>query len=404
MNLHKAELHPESLRHLEQGHPWVIKDKYTDKFKAKERFLLANGPRKDDFILISDTAHHRIKARLWAKVSMNTLAPGQDYFASFLRDLEDRLKVALEKRLALYHQQNRQNIFLVFGEADQLPGLKILLLGHGIVIQSYARFWKKFQKDLIPLLRELFGLLKFDVQWISWQERDLDKESALHPVWGKMPQSMIIKEYGVFYGLKFDQGYDLGLYTDMAAIRSELEIDWSQKRVLNLYSYTGAWSLFPLEKGASKVVSVDLSSKYLDWLDENLNLNPHLKRENHHRIDKDTLSALRDLIKNNEKFDVIFCDPPSFSSDGKKTSSSLKIYQELLPLFNELLAPNGHSLCFINTHSVTRKKFEERMRESIKDTSLKIIDKLILREDCPRLKNFPEGDYLKGLHLKKIES
>ncbi len=401
MNLHKAELHPESLRHLERGHPWVIKDKYTERFKAKERFLLASGPKREDFILISDTAHHRVKARLWAKIPAGPLGSGHNYLETFTKELKERLAKAIKKRLPLYQSGERQNIFLTFGEADQLPGLKILLFGEGLVIQSYARFWKKFQKDLIPKLRELLEKLNIKVDWISWQERDLDKEAPLHPVWGKMPSEMTLKEYGVHYSLKFDQGYDLGLYTDMAAIRSGLDIDWENKKVLNLYSYTGAWSLFPLEKGAKEVVSVDLSSKYLDWLDENLALNPKLKKETHRRVDKDTLSALKELIKSGETFDVIFCDPPSFSSDGKKTSSSLKSYQELMPLFNKLLNPEGHALCFINTHSVTRKKFEEKMRETIKGTSLKIIKKLVLSEDCPRLANFPEGDYLKGLHLKK---
>lgn len=403
MKLNPAELHPESLRHLQKGHPWVVKDKYTERFKAKERFLIAEGVRQQNFILISDTAHPKVKARLWQTVEAGQFKAGQDYQGIFIEELRQRLKSAFEKRKEIIKSGARENAFLLFGEGDQVPGLFILYFKGGIVLQSYARLWKKFQKDLVPMIKEILNESGLEPSWIAWQERDLDKDSPLHPVWGKMPEEMTLQEFGVQYLLKFNQGYDLGLYTDMSAIRDGLDINWDGKKVINLYSYTGAWSLYPLKMGAKEVISVDLSSKYLDWLDENINLNPSLLSEDkvHHRMDKDCTKALKELIKTNSKFDIIFCDPPSFSSDGKKTSSALKSYQELIPLFDELLGPGGMAICFINTHSVTRKKFEERMRDYIKGSDLKVIKKLSLEEDCPRLPHFPEGDYLKGILLKK---
>lgn len=404
MKLNLAELHPESLRHLQRGHPWVVKDKFTERFKAKERFLIAQGARQQNFILISDTAHPKVKARLWQTITHGDNKAGDDYLEIFLDELKERLGTAFSKRADLIKAGARENLFLLFGEGDHIPGLFILYFNGGLVLQSYARFWKKFQKDLVPMIRESLNACDLEPSWIAWQERDLDKDSPLHPVWGKMPQEMTLKEFGVEYLLKFNQGYDLGLYTDMSAIREKIDIKWENKKVINLYSYTGAWSLYPLKKGAKEVVSIDLSSKYLDWLDENLELNPALTSESkiHKRMDKDCTKALKELIKNDESFDIIFCDPPSFSSDGKKTSSALKSYQELIPLFEKLLSPDGLAVCFINTHSVTRKKFEEKIREYIRGTNFKVIKKLSLEDDCPRLPNFPEGDYLKGILLKRI--
>ncbi len=385
MNLTPVQLHPASFKHLSKGHPWVIKDQYTEKFRAKERFLLATDKKSQkDFTLISDTAHPKIKARLWCE--------GQE--KNFLKTLKERLIDAFTKRAPLLKE--RECVFLSFGEADFLPGLFILSFKEGIVIHSYARYWKKIQKELIPIVKDSYKeAFSRPVSWIAWQERDDSKNTNLTPLLGKMPPSMEINEFGVKYLVQFDQGYDLGLYPDMAAIRKNLPFQWNNKRVLNLYAYTGAWSLFPLSRGASHVISVDLSSKYMDWLEKNLALNGFQNK--HTSLISDTEKALKNLISHNETFDFILCDPPSFSSDGKKTQTSLKAYQKLLPLFEELLNPKGEVLSFINTHSITRKRFEEKMKEYSSGTHLKRKSTWALKEDCPTLKNFPEGDYLKGI-------
>lgn len=396
MKAQTAQLHPESLRHLGKGHPWVIKDKYTEQFRAKERFIFAEAKNRQRFVLLGDTAHPKIKARLWKTLNKND----NDEF-DFIEELSHRLKESIQKRLPLIQSQERENILLTFGEGDLLPGLFLLLLKDGIVIQSYARYWKKFQKDLVPLIRTTLEKMDIPLSWLAWQERDLNKDSPLTPLWGKMPQTIEVKEFGVTYLVNLTQGYDLGLYTDMSAVRSGLNYDWKNKKVLNLYCYTGAWSLYPLERGADQVTSIDLSEKYIEWLEENLRLNSQLVESKHRSMITDVKSGLKDLIKEGKTFDFIFCDPPSFSSDGKKTSTSLKAYKELLPLFQNLLNDKGEALCFINTHSVTRNKFEEQMSQYLKGTSFSVTGKLGLKADCPLLKNFPEGDYLKGLRIKK---
>jgi 23S rRNA (cytosine1962-C5)-methyltransferase len=389
-----VQLHPASYRHLSQGHPWVLKDSYTEKFRAKERLLLAVDKKsRKSFILLTDTAHPKIKARLW-----DTLEGDVPEHYDFISILKKRIQSSLAKREKFITQ--REDLFLTFGEADFLPGLFIMKLGEGLIIQSYARYWKKFQKDLIPILRELLQDSPYAVSFIAWQERDDSKKTPLVPVWGKMPEEITVREFDIHYKVKLTQGYDLGLYPDMAAIRESLPFNWKDKKVLNLYSYTGAWSLYPMAKGASEVVSVDLSAKYLEWLEENISLNSFLA--SHQSLASDTQRALKELLKDGQTFDFILCDPPSFSSDGKKTQTSLKAYQQLLPLIKDLLAPKGEALLFINTHSITRKKFEEQMKIYNSKVGLKKIKSLGLKDDCPLIKNFPEGDYLKGLLYKRI--
>lgn len=382
-----VDLHPASFKHLAAGHPWVIKDRFTDKFRAKDRFLLSHGKKGSTYLLLNDTAHPKIKARLWSE--------DPDLSIPFEDSLKERLQKAFNKRKEL--SLKRENLFLVFGEGDQIPGLFLLKLGDGLIIFSYAPLWKKWQKEIVPFLKENVD----GVAWIAWQDRREDQESPLNPLWGKMAKTMVLKEFGCQYQLDFSQGYDLGLYTDMAAIRNKFAETYSfeNKSVLNLYSYTGAWSLFPLALGAKNVVSVDLSEKYMNWYLDNLKLNEF--KGAHKEIVGDTFKALKSLINSDEKFDFILCDPPSFSSDGKKTTTSLKNYERLLPLFTELLALKGQALCFINTHSVTRNKYEETMSSYTRALPLKKHSSYGLSEDCPLIKNFPEGDYLKGILYHK---
>lgn len=401
MDLKKSEqivqLHPASYRHLNEGHPYILPDQYTEKFRAKARFLIAEDHKSQKtHILLNDTAHPKVKARLWKTINQDQTSPEDD----FLGELRERIENSFNKRLDLLTEGRRENIFLSFGEADYLPGLFILKLGEGLIIQAYARYWRKFQKELMPILKELKEELPLGVQWISWQEREDSKTALLQPLLGKMPEETVIEEWGVRYKIKLTQGYDLGIYTDMAALRERLKGSFQGRSFLNLYSYTGAWSLFALKQGAIQVSSSDLSGKYLDWLDENLELNEF--QGTHERLEGDNNSTLRELIKEGRTFDIILCDPPSFSSDKKKTTSALKAYETTLPLLAELCKKGGQCICFLNTHSVAWKKFESQMRDISNNLNLKVEGKLKLEKDCPVLKGFPEGNYLKGIILKKV--
>src|SRR5690606_35282709 len=140
--------------------------------------------------------------------------------------------------------------------------------------------------------------------------------------------------------------------------------------------------------------SVDLSARYLDWLDHNLGLNPKLDASKHERMEMSAEVALGKLEQN---FDVIICDPPTASSDGKKVSRALDAYDKMMPLMLKRLNKGGKLVVFLNTHTVSRKAFEEKILSLCQ--GMKIQKTLALGNECPRLNGFPEGDYLKGLIL-----
>jgi 23S rRNA (cytosine1962-C5)-methyltransferase len=373
------DLHPSTIKSLKNGHPWITKDKYTNYFPDKP--LLKIREAKTGNMLghfIHDPEHPKIKARFWGKEAI-----------LFQKELLKRLWEALEKRRPLL--SSRENLYLTFGEVDQLPGLYVQLLGDNLLIGYHAFFWQEHVKDVARFFKRK---LKVEKIWVQ-KRLPGEKKEPPTPLRGETTPNFTVKEGELTFNLKLDQGHDIGLYTDMAAIREQL-VPYFEKSetILNLFSYTGAFSLMGLKKG-KEVTSVDLSKSYMSWLEENIETNG-FNIDNHTSMVGPCAKVIKKLDK---KFDLIISDPPSFSTDGKKRTSCLDFYKKELKNLLNLLNDDGHLILFLNTHSINRRKFKNTIRELL--GSEKIIRDLYLSKDCPILKNFPEGDYLKGLIIKK---
>jgi 23S rRNA (cytosine1962-C5)-methyltransferase len=265
----------------------------------------------------------------------------------------------------------------------------------------FSIFWKPYLKNIVEKLKK--NDIEFESVWI--QERGIGEQKPPTHFEGIKNNQFSLKEFGVDYHIDLTTYYDHGLYTDMAGLRKKLSPEFKGKKVLNLYCYTGAISLFALKQEANEVVSIDLSKPYLEWLEKNLQLNSLLDFNKHSALNMSVQDGLRKLVKENQQFDLILCDPPSASSDGKKITSALQEYENLLPQLIQILNPKGKLVSFLNTHHVSMAKFEGKMKSILKEKGLeknvKLNTHLGLAEDCPTRKGFPEGSYLKGLIFTK---
>lgn len=404
MNILRVKLHPASCKYLLLGHPWITEDSFTKRFPKNDFFLVGIDEKnqKEIALLINDPEHKNVKARLWSLNPSDWKNP-----IDFKHELNKRLKVSFDKRKNAKIAENRENYYLVNAESDLLPGLLILKLKNQLLIQYYALFWKQVEKELLASLNEQFNIFYPEIELLDiWiQERNFNQARAIRSLNGASKTEFILKEFNLNYQIRINEHYDFGIYTDMSAIRKQMEPYLKKaKSLLNLFCYTGAFSLFALELGVNQVVSVDLSAKYLKWLQDNLALNPHLKTEAHTALCMPSEKALEKCIAEKRLFECIICDPPSASSDGHTTSSALKSYEVLLPLMLKLLTKNGELFVFLNTHTVSWNKFEEKLKQIIASSEFAnqiIIGKRFkLSDDCLPLKGFHEGDYLKGLLIE----
>jgi 23S rRNA (cytosine1962-C5)-methyltransferase len=396
----KVNLHPASCKYLKLGHPWITEDTYTVRFPKNDFFLIGfdEKNRQEIALLINDPGHKNVKARLW---SLNP----EDWKKNpdFKEELEKRIKNSIELRINSKLAHERDNFYLINAESDFLPGLLVLKLKNQILIQYYALFWKNVEAQLLEILQAQIKLLlpEYLMEDIWIQERNFNQVKSIRSINGKTHADFVLNEFGINYQIRLNEHYDFGIYTDMSAIRKQMRpyLERSQS-LLNLFSYTGAFSLYGLKLGAKNVVSVDLSLKYLNWLEENIALNPELDSDLHSSLCMPTDKALEKLISEQVKFEAIICDPPSASSDGSTTSSALKSYEKLLPLMLKLLAQDGSMFVFLNTHTISWNKFEEKLKQIVQTSEfankINIGKRFKLSEDCLALKGFHEGDYLKG--------
>lgn len=401
----RVQLHTMTIQYMKKGHPWVTADSFTAQFPPDRTFLIGtNGKDAENSLLLHDPHHKNVKARVWS-----TRPPFVESVKHFPDDLKNRVREAFSKREKIIKDGERDNYYLIFGEADRIPGVMVQLFGDTVLVQYYAGFWYALQGFLMKAIEgALIAYYPNQKFSICLQERTFSQRSKIQKVHfakiGKpLEPNKIIQEFGVKYNVVIDKNYDFGIYTDMSAIRKKMAPYFEKAQsVLNLYCYTGAYSLFALKSGAKETYSVDLSSKYLNWLDENLALNPDLAGRNHN-IEAAAEVAIEKFLKEEKKFSFIICDPPSASSDGKKMNTSYKSYEVLLPKLVRLAEKDGYILVFLNTHNITWKKFETQIN-SILSTKVKrkvvVEKKFNLCDDCPRTGGFFEGDYLKGLLLK----
>lgn len=394
------EIHPISVREIKKGHPWITKDSYSLKFNKNADWIKGQD-QQNGFIgfFLHDPTHPFVKARIWTK---NPLWND----SSFDNDLEERLITALNKRKEIQEIEVRDHFYLVFGEADLLPGLFIIEYRNEYLIQFYSSFWESRLKKIIFSIEKIKKELGPKNIWTQARSEKIKAPANL--INNRKKSDLKAQELSLSYDLHLGENYDPGLYTDMSHLRFEIKKMITPKEsCLNLYSYTGAFSLWAMEMGFKNCLSVDLSLKYLNWLKDNLTFNSHLKSQ-HESWCESSQTSIKKLLKSNQKFDLIICDPPSASSDGKKMASAIDSYRTLFPELASLLKPDGYLVTFLNTHRVSRKKAKDyflsikKNNPDLKNLSLK--NELGLGADCSRLPYFPEGDYLKGFIWTKKEA
>ncbi|MBL7685952.1 MAG: class I SAM-dependent rRNA methyltransferase [Deltaproteobacteria bacterium] len=282
-----------------------------------------------------------------------------------MKDLFQKLQQAWKRRKPFIKEKKIEAFRLIHEEADALPDLSIEIFGEALHCILKSEPEKNFKKLLCESILEIsktdfdFPKIKF---WSAYTHTS-KTQRELKPLFLETPHIFSIREFEFLYEIHLNEGLHTGLFLDQRDNRERLYHQASGKRVLNLFCYTGSFSVAALKGGAREVVSVDLSKKTLRWLERNLILN-QLDLHRSKTYAKDVFDFLEVAQKKNEKFDIIILDPPTFSR-GSRVFSTEKQLSELVLKTSSLLEDSGEMLISINTQKWTTQDFYHQVQQSL---------------------------------------
>ncbi|MDE5660599.1 MAG: class I SAM-dependent rRNA methyltransferase [Muribaculaceae bacterium] len=313
----------------------------------------------------------------------------------------ERLSAAfnLRKSLQLIREDN-DAYRLVHGEGDFLPGLVVDIYGPTAVVQAHSP-GMHFCRDIIAAaLTEIPGLPVTNVYYKS--ETTLPYKAHLDPqneyIIGQYAGS-VATENGLAFNIDWLRGQKTGFFVDQRDNRSLLEHYSKNRKVLNMFCYTGGFSVYALRGGAELVHSVDSSSKAVELTRANVELNfPGCER--HEAFATDAFKYLADVKKG--EYDLIVLDPPAFAKHRSALRNALIGYRRLNARAIEQIAPGGILFTFSCSQAVSREQFRLAVFTAAASTGRKvrILHQLTQPADHPINIYHPEGEYLKGLILQ----
>ncbi|MDD2366594.1 MAG: class I SAM-dependent rRNA methyltransferase [Desulfuromonadaceae bacterium] len=378
---------------LELGHPWVVADGYTKKWrpgKAGEIVELCDSSGRFIASALLDPAE-RIIARVLDRNPMRLDS----------KWLIKRFQNAINLRKNHADLKNSNAYRLVNAEGDGLPGLTVDRYADYLMLQLYSSAWRPHLKTVTDILQELISPIgiyeKSRPQNTRGLEATSDSKKYGNLLAGRAaPNRLEVMENGLTFLVTLEHGLNTGLFLDQRNNRRDLMKRAAGKRVLNLFSYTGAFSVAAAAAGSEQVTSVDASASYSDWAKDNFAAN-RINHKQHNFIVGDCLTVLAKLKQDNKRFDIILMDPPSFSTTAKNRFTTRGGTSDLVASSLHLLHDGGLLITSSNHQKVDIADYLKELRRGALQSGCeqRVISQLGQPEDFPYPVTFPEGRYLK---------
>ena len=314
----------------------------------------------------------------------------------------DSIARALAVRQASLPQDADTDCFrLVHGEGDGLPGLIIDWYNGVCVMQAHSVGMFRAKAQICEALRNVFGdRLKAVYDKSSGTapfKAGLDLiDGYLYKAEGFAKAENVVLENGNKFYVNWEEGQKTGFFLDQRDNRALVGRYAAGRKVLNLFCYTGGFSIYALNNGALSVDSVDSSAKAMMMVDRNVALNCC---ENHTSICADAIEYLGKVEAG--KYDLMIVDPPAFAKHRGALKNALRAYQRLNAAAISKVAPGGLVFTFSCSQVVDKITFANTVFSAAAQTgrSVRILDRLCQGADHPVSIYHPEGEYLKGLLL-----
>ena len=323
-------------------------------------------------------------------VSKDKVAFNQAFFETLFRQ-------AKEKRSA-YYQDDLTTAFRLFNqEGDGFGGLTVDLYGDYVVFSWYNSYVYQIRKIISEAFRQVFPEVLGTYEKIRF--KGLDYESA-HVYGQEAPDFFTVLENGVLYQVFMNDGLMTGIFLDQHEVRGSLVDGLAMgKSLLNMFSYTAAFSVAAAMGGASQTTSVDLAKRSRELSQAHFQANG-LSTDEHRFIVMDVFEYFKYAKRKALTYDVIVLDPPSFARNKKQTFSVAKDYHKLISQSLEILNPGGIIIASTNAANVSRQKFTEQIDKGFAGRSYQILNKYGLPADFAYNKKDESSNYLKVISMK----
>ena len=373
-------------------HPWIFSGAIA---------TLPAGLNEGDLVTVTDsrgevlgTGHYQIGSIAVRMLEFNSSALPDDFF---MQRLESAFR--LRETLGLIRPDNGC-YRLVHGEGDFLPGLVVDIYGDTAVMQAHSPGMHMARGEVADALTMLPGARIRNVYYKS--DTTLPFKAGLDAENGYLIgqyDGNIATENGLQFNIDWLKGQKTGFFVDQRENRALLEKFARGKRVLNMFCYTGGFSVYAMRGGALQVDSVDSSAKAVSLTEANIQLNfPDDPR--HHAYTEDAFKFLSDMKK--DEYDLIILDPPAFAKHRGAIKNGLIGYRRLNTRAFEKIKPGGILFTFSCSQAISRDMFRMAVfTASVKaGRRVRILHQLSQPADHPVDIAHPEGEYLKGLVLE----
>ena len=324
---------------------------------------------------------------------------------SFIREpidgnfFSNRIRNAQRLRDSIHQAANAYRV--IHAEADGLPGLIVDSYDGRLALQINTAGMERYRQAVVDSLKEVLAPI---AMYEKSDGRSREKEGLKtedRPIFGDLPEYLEIRENGVLFRVQLSESQKTGFYLDQR--RNRLIVSGYVERgfkVLDVFCNTGGFGIYAQKKGAASVRLIDSSLVALKAAKENAQLNGLAGME---FVQADAFEYLTVAEKEEERFDLIILDPPSFAKTRQARRGAIRGFKHLVSAGLNLLRPGGYLAVFSCSHHVSLSDLKELTTEvSINNRyTVRVIEHLFQDQDHPYLLNIPQSLYLKGLLLKR---
>lgn len=384
-------------RRIRAGHLWIFSNEINTTVSPLKNFfpgqeVLVEAHDQSRIGVAYINPHSLIAARLFSRDINARL--NQAFFI-------EKMQTALSLRSLLFpHPYYR----FIFGESDQLPGLVVDRFGDTLVVQINTAGLEKQKECILSSLLDVLPTIK-TVLWRNDSPARIQEGLPLSVsiAYGSIAEKISVEENGLQFYTPFLEGQKTGWFYDHRLNRTRLKDYVVNQRVLDVFSYLGAWGIQAAKWGASEVLCVDSAELSTQYINENAERNGVGNIV--HTLRSDAFDALKLLAQQKEQFDVIILDPPAFAKKLKDKKEGFLAYQRINELALKILRPGGILIsCSCSMHLAFDDLLHLLSRASARTHSeLQILERGHQAPDHPVHLAIPETDYLKMVIARKLK-